>query len=600
MPTMAAMRWIQRRGPEATLAVLACVVFLGCLGSVDLWGKREQRASAEAIDTIDHDRWLVAQIQGRPRLEKPPLPRWTIATLMELTGRRDEWIVRLPGALAALAMVGLVTRLGSDLGGRSVGLASGLALTSMMFFTAELRQAGNDGPVALFTTLALVAAWRRLHGTSTRIDAGPPGSRRWNLALYIALGLGFLTKGPIILVLVALTLVAYLATVGALGRGLGLLADGRGLLLFLVLALSWPVLVLLDDPNAARVWYLEMAMKAGSAGVSPHRRREILAADWPWMTAPWMIVATMAVFLPFLPRGRAARPGIWFAWWWAVGNLAMFCFWKIAKPNYYLPCLPAVAVLVGTQWVRLTQVARDPRAPLAPLGRLVLQFHWVVMVVAALISPVVAAQVAPQYLGWVVAMASMLIAAAVASAWAWRRGADAGAMAPMVAAWAFAILIGYGVVAPTDNRAHSHRALAATLDRLLPAEARTIMFFHELDEGLWFYLRNRSLAPVPGSQPRYSDVFDLVDDQRANRLVTDPDKRLEIEKRILLDWLARPDRGSQYVLIRNRVYDLFAADLVGRATPVFREQGLKRNELVLLRVEPPLPMTSHPPATTLR
>ena len=400
--------------------------------------------------------------------------------------------------------------------------------------------------------------------------------------------------------LVALTLAAYLATVGALGRGLGLLADGRGLLLFLVLALSWPVLVLLDDPNAARVWYLEMAMKAGSAGVSPHRRREVLAADWPWMTAPWMIVATMAVFLPFLPRGRAARPGIWFAWWWAVGNLVMFCFWKVAKPNYYLPCLPAVAVLVGTQWVRLTQAARDPRAPLATLGRLVLQFHWVVMVVAALISPVVAVQVAPQYLGWVLAMASMLVAAAVASAWAWRRGADAGAMAPMVAAWAFAILIGYGVVAPAENRAHSHRALAATLDRLLPAEARTIMFFHELDEGLWFYLRNRSLAPVPGSQPRYSDVFDLVDDQRSNRLVTDPEKRLEIEKRILLDWLARPDRGSQYVLIRNRVYDLFAADLVGRATPVFREQGLKRNELVLLRVEPPLPMTAHPPATTLR
>ena len=74
--------WARRWGPEAALAVLACVVFLGFLGSVDLWGKREQRASAEAIDTIDHGHWLVAQIQGRPRLEKPPLPRWTIATLM--------------------------------------------------------------------------------------------------------------------------------------------------------------------------------------------------------------------------------------------------------------------------------------------------------------------------------------------------------------------------------------------------------------------------------------------------------------------------------------------------------------------------------------
>src|SRR3954462_7195400 len=191
MPTMAAMQRIQRWGPEATLAVLAVVVFLGCLGSVDLWGKREQRASAEAIDTIDHEHWLVAQIQGRPRLEKPPLPRWTIATLMRLTGRRDEWMVRLPSALAALGMVALVYLLGRRLGDRSVGLASGLALTSMVFFVVELRQAGNDGPLAFFTTLALYAAWRRIYGNATATDdpAGPPGGRGWNFVVYGALGL---------------------------------------------------------------------------------------------------------------------------------------------------------------------------------------------------------------------------------------------------------------------------------------------------------------------------------------------------------------------------------------------------------------------------
>ena len=91
MPTLAMWGWARRWGMEAVLAVLAGLVFLGFLGSVDLWGKREQRASAEAIDTVDHDHWLVAQIQGRPRLEKPPLPRWTIATLMhpDRPARRD-------------------------------------------------------------------------------------------------------------------------------------------------------------------------------------------------------------------------------------------------------------------------------------------------------------------------------------------------------------------------------------------------------------------------------------------------------------------------------------------------------------------------------
>src|SRR6516165_6835350 len=139
MPTNAARGWARRFGPEAALAVLAGIVFLGFLGAIDLWGKREQRASAEAIDTIEQNHWLVAQIQGRPRLEKPPLPRWTIATLMRLTGRRDEWIVRLPSALAALGMVGLVYGLGRRLGGRPVALAAALALTSIGFFDVELR-----------------------------------------------------------------------------------------------------------------------------------------------------------------------------------------------------------------------------------------------------------------------------------------------------------------------------------------------------------------------------------------------------------------------------------------------------------------------------
>ncbi|MBV8310915.1 MAG: hypothetical protein JO344_11050, partial [Planctomycetaceae bacterium] len=73
-----ALRSVSRRWwPEMVLGLLAGFIFLGFLGSLELWGKREQRASAEALDTVENGHWLVAEIQGRPRLEKPPLPRWT-------------------------------------------------------------------------------------------------------------------------------------------------------------------------------------------------------------------------------------------------------------------------------------------------------------------------------------------------------------------------------------------------------------------------------------------------------------------------------------------------------------------------------------------
>ncbi|HEV3164919.1 MAG TPA: glycosyltransferase family 39 protein, partial [Isosphaeraceae bacterium] len=583
----AALARIGRSMPELMLAILAGMVFLGCLGSMDLWGKREQRASAEAIDTIRQGHWLVAQIQGRPRLEKPPLPRWTIAILMELTGRRDEWVVRLPSALSALGMVALVYALGCRLGGQTVGRASALVLTSFGFFIVELRQAGNDGPLAFFTILALYAAWRRLHhdpskeasddtafcvtaaGPST--EAGPApvqlGARGWTILMYIALGLGFLTKGPIILIVVAFPLVPYLLAAGRFREGIKSLASPLGLLLFALLALSWPVPVLLNDPKAAQVWYLEMAQKAGSAGIEHHRSR-VLLLDWPWMTAPWLLLTTAAIALPFLPRGKHLRPAIWFPWWWTLGNLAMLCLWKVAKPNYYLPCLPGAAILTGIEWVRLTRLARETGS-VAVRALRVLQVHWALLFAMALAAPVIVSKTVPQYQAWSLALGGLLAVAVLTSVWAWRRGANALALAPLVGAMGVGVLVGCGIIAPAFNAAKSHRHLAATLDRLLPPEAHTIMFFHEIDEGLWFYLYDRDLRPVPGSQPRYNDAVGLVDEFRSNHIEWDINKRIKNEERILIDWIQKTDGAAPYVLIRARDYDLFAPDLVNLATPVY-------------------------------
>ncbi len=364
----ASRRW----WPEALLAVLAGAVFLCCLGSVELWGKREQRASAEAIDTVDHNHWLVAQIQGRPRLEKPPLPRWSIAGLMILTGRRDEWVVRLPGALAGVATVALIYILGRRMGGRALGLASAFVLCSMGFFVGEMRQASNDCLLVPFATLALYAAYRRLHDDNEKRLPGEvqrgPRARVWNLVFHTALGLGFLTKGPVILLLVGVTLVPYLAFARRLTWGLRRLYDGWGLLIFVTLSLGWPAAVLMDDPGALRVWSLEMSEKTGLSHILEHRWHSPLVGQWPGLVLPWTLIAAVAVLLPLLSptggsrRDRAVSRGLsfsgaresdtaWFAWWWAVGNLVVFCTWAVAKPNYYIPCLPGMALLIGATWL---------------------------------------------------------------------------------------------------------------------------------------------------------------------------------------------------------------------------------------------------------
>lgn len=601
-------RAAQRAAPELGLALLTVVVFFGFLGTVDLKGKREQRAAAEALDTVTNGHWLIAEIQSRPRLEKPPLPRWPIAALMTLTGRADEWIVRLPGALAACLMVGLVYDLGRRMGGRAVGLASGLALATTGCFIVETRQAGNDAPLALFTTLALYAAWRRLHGSQVASDptaeapdpppldpAARPGAQSWALLMYTALGLGFLSKGPVILGLVALTIVPYLALARRLRAGLRLLVDLRGLIVFVALALCWPIPVVLSEPRALGVWYLEMGQKAVGAGVEAHKARPLLALDWIWMVLPWTPVALLAAALPFLKSGRALRPAVWFPWTWALVNLAMFSIWTVSKPNYYVPCVPGVALLVGLEWTRLVRLARS-----GAIGALrILQLYWVVPIVAAFVVPVYMAREAPDYLDGTLVIAASALVCVFASARLWRRGAVVGAMAPLAVGVGVAVLVLYGLLAPRLLNVQSHRPLAATLQKLLPPEQRVVMFFDELDEGLWFYLRDHTLAPVPGSQPRLNRGFDMLVDKQNQTLIKDPKVRMRQSLELLQDWLDRPaDHPSPYILIRERLFDAFAEHLTGRVEVIYHEPKLDRNSVVLLRTLAPLAIVADSPPTS--
>ena len=247
-----------------------------------------------------------------------------------------------------------------------------------------------------------------------------------------------------------------------------------------------------------------------------------------------------------------------------------------------------MALLAGSEWIRLSRAARG--GALGP--RLLLQILWVGLFVIACAAPVVVSQQAPDYLGPAIGLGVAVVVGVFASAWLWRRGAEAMALAPISAAVSCGALIAYGAIARPMLADQSHRPLAATIDRLLPADESTVMFFHELDEGLWFYLRDRHLEPVPGSHPEINDAHDMYVEARAGILEKDPDERLRRELGVLLRWIDDPERSSQYLLIRDKVYDRFAPDLRGKTVELYREPDLGRNELVLLRVDPAGPIAS--------
>ncbi len=61
-------------------------------------------------------------------------------------------------------------------------------------------------------------------------------------------------------------------------------------------------------------------------------------------------------------------------------------------------------------------------------------------------------------------------------------------------------------------------------------------------------------------------------------------KRQARDKQTLIDWLDHSDPSSSLPADPQQPYDGFAGDLAGRVVPLFRETGMKRNELILLQI----------------
>jgi hypothetical protein len=252
-----------------------------------------------------------------------------------------------------------------------------------------------------------------------------------------------------------------------------------------------------------------------------------------------------------------------------------------------------MALLIGAAWIELAQAARRSESRGQSIAaRSLLQAQWVVFFVAAAVAPIVARdQVDADRWPWCLVIGLLIATAVPASARSWRRGGSSIALAPLAAACAVGFLVAYGLIAPQENAARGHRTVAAKLDRIVSGAASTptLMFYNEIDEGLWFYAKGFRLAPVPETHPHYNTAFDLAHSflgqrRHSRTLAALEAERVAREKQALLEWLDRREPVARYLLIRDRQYDLFAAELAARTRLVLRETSMKRNELVLLEV----------------
>ncbi len=187
----------------APLLVLAGLTFLVGLGAPAITDSDEAFYAEAAREMVESGDWLTPAFNYEPRFQKPILYYWLTAATFAVTGPGPA-AARLWAALAGAALVlvtaGLARRWYDD----DTALLAGAIVATSFGYVALGRMALPDLPLALFITATIAAA---LIAVGDRV----PRPRHWLLAAALAAALGFLTKGPLALVIPALVVAPIVA-----------------------------------------------------------------------------------------------------------------------------------------------------------------------------------------------------------------------------------------------------------------------------------------------------------------------------------------------------------------------------------------------------
>ena len=154
-----------------------------------------------ALEMHHSGQFFAPTLQGAPYYNKPPLFNWLLVALFRLTGRQDEWVLRLPTIAALLLYAGAIWRvLRWQLGSRTAfTVALAFATTGRILFYDSFLGLIDLWHAAL-TWLAFMAVWH--YG-----QRGQWG--RLFVVTYALTAVGFLLKGLPSVVFQALALLVY-------------------------------------------------------------------------------------------------------------------------------------------------------------------------------------------------------------------------------------------------------------------------------------------------------------------------------------------------------------------------------------------------------
>jgi len=218
----------------AALTVAAVALsFFFALGLSPLFDVDEAAFSQATIEMFGRGDFLSTYLNGQPYYDKPILMFWLQAASVKLFGV-NEFAFRFPSAVCASIWVLLTflfarRRFGSNL----ALLTAGIMATSLGVYAIG-RAGTTDALLNMLIAASMFAVWLHLE----------TGKRSWLYAAFVTIGLGFLAKGPVAILIPVAVSFAFCWLRRDLKTWARAVFDRRGLLLFAAVVLPWYVFIL--------------------------------------------------------------------------------------------------------------------------------------------------------------------------------------------------------------------------------------------------------------------------------------------------------------------------------------------------------------------
>tara|TARA_R110000744_G_scaffold48758_1_gene106271 strand:+ start:2963 stop:4390 length:1428 start_codon:yes stop_codon:yes gene_type:complete len=332
------------------ILLVSCLAFrFISLSLYPLMDTTEARYGEMARIMFETGNWITPMFDYNvPFWGKPPIFTWLSSLGFSLFGV-NEFAARVPHLIVGVGVVWLVYKLAKDhFQSSAMGLFSASILASTVSFIILSGAVMTDTALTFSITLSMISFWQAWNNKG----------KLWGYLFFIGLALGMMSKGPLAIVLIGISLTVWILPNGRWKKLWHTLPWIYGTLIFLAIAMPWYAIAEYKTPGFLDYFIIGEHIKRfivsgwqGDLYGSAHERARgtiwvyAFISMLPW--SPLLIWQWVRSIKDDKDTEESADGFGSFLLLWMLAPMLLFSFSGNILASYVMPALPATALLLA-------------------------------------------------------------------------------------------------------------------------------------------------------------------------------------------------------------------------------------------------------------